>query len=41
MTGISNIMKKKYSDRIILRILTTLNRKIDEKKLSKEQIIEE
>ena len=41
MTGISNIMTKKYSDRLILRILTTLNIKIDEKKLSKEQIIEE
>ena len=41
MKGVSNIMTKKYSERIILRILLMLHRTTDEKEFTKEQIEEE
>ena len=41
MKGVSNILTKKYSERIILRILLILHRTTDEKEFTKEQIEEE
>ena len=41
MRGVSNIMTKKYSERIILRILIMLHRTTNEKDYTKEQVLEE
>ena len=41
MKGVSNIMTKNHSERIILRILIMLHRTTNEKEFTKEQIIEE
>ena len=41
MRGVSNIMTKKYSERIILRILIMLHRTTNEKDFTKEQVLEE
>ena len=41
MKGVSNITEKKYSERIILRILVMLHRTTNEKEFTKEQILEE
>ena len=41
MRGVSNIMTKKYSERIILRILIMLHRTTNEKEFTKDQVLDE